>query len=373
MGTHAEQVAATDKARHLAALKQSVPVEYAAGITRAGPEGFKQAKNAIDDAYTDAWGNVASMEEGTVAGTAKIARDMGEVVEESQSKLLNNIANDIDKLGEGDSFKLIDNRIRKAVDSATDPEFQQKLMDLRTTFRAGLPKENAVKLAAVDKVYPSFLVTKKAGSTAEYGQRVPSLQNMESASTIVSGQGKSASAEEHLRDVLDAFPDPAPPIPTTRGAVIPSVPSPAVAQKQVLGNALAEARQKAADDLSRLREVHGAQRKALAQRSAELKEPIIEAEKLVNRNAVHGHTSPWGQVATTGIGTGVLTALGVPALPAALGIVGGSRALVTKTGQKFIAGQTGWQEAMADSLRKYDTSNRYIQPLINTIAGNQGE
>ena len=198
-GTKALQEKAT-KSWNNSVLNKVAPA--GSKITEIGSAGFKQLKDSVNNAYSNAWKMVDEVPQ-------KAAQDMQETIinniddfSVTDSRALNRVFNDIDRLsntGTGDQLKALDNTIRKSIKSAEKgSELQNLLKDVRVTLREGLPTDAQDALKAIDSKYPAYLTVKKAAAKArkEGGEFTPS--QLATSSGTVGGETAAASGEAAL-------------------------------------------------------------------------------------------------------------------------------------------------------------------------------
>jgi len=346
-----------------AALKAAVPESRRDTITETGHAGYRQAKAQINEAYADAWGNVSGLANGTINAITDMARFKADSLPADSAAVLKRLGADMEKLGEADNVAGIDDKLRRLIKSTKDHQLMGDLKEIRETLRLGLPDEHAAKLAEVDAVYPAFLATQKAAAKAVETGGVPTRRQLIKSAAQVAGERRTASEKLPLLDVLKAtaMPD------TVPAGAAPKRPTmerslALVRQKRELGNTTRAAKKDAAT-------IAAAEKAAL--KEVENTGPLAKAraaQTTMDRAKSAPHSTAFSALATTGALGSVLTG-GVVPYAAGLGVgMGAGRALVSKAGQEFVAGQTKWQRDLAEALRKGDTA-RYTQLLSRYAAG----
>jgi hypothetical protein len=151
-----------------------------ATITKTGPAGVLQLKDAFNKAYSDAWEGATGLSNEARTDIVNIASRSVPRLAKKQRTALKNVMADFKDLTRGataESLKAFDNELRKriATTSKKDIDFTEVLQNMRTALREGMPNEVAEKLAAVDAKYGDYLVVRRAvkNSLQEEARQVP--------------------------------------------------------------------------------------------------------------------------------------------------------------------------------------------------------
>lgn len=305
------------------ALRRSVPEGYADEITDIGTAGQQQAEAAINKAYDDAWGGY------TVGATGRLDSAFAPVrgtLKKRELAQINPVLGDIDATK---SAQLVDRELRELLGGKSSNAMSKAVKKLRDSLRSGLPKANKELLEKTDKVYPNYLATLNASTSAGARKRLGAFTAQELAAGATQATGRRG-AGVGKSDLLEYT-------------------------KPILAKTVAkkEAAQKAA---------------SRATNRGRRAEQVARASKNRVKRASEGlldeKATAWSQIAST---------LALGGFFGAPGVAGGAlaaRGLATPTAQRAIVGQLPMQEALAKALREGDTAK--YQRILARITAQQG-
>ncbi len=153
-------------------------------ITELGTAGAKQMKDAVEEAYAEAWDGVGAV---TSAASKPMYSTMAEAAKrlgKADGRVLRNVWNDVQKAvrtKDPKAFKTLDENLRRQINSA-EPEKYELLTALkaaRARLRESVPTANQTALKVIDDKYPSFLTARDAvkNSLDDAGVFTPSRLN----------------------------------------------------------------------------------------------------------------------------------------------------------------------------------------------------
>lgn len=372
-----------DRQLNLETLQQSVPEGRRDNVTEIGNAGYNQALNQVNEAYTEAWGEATDLAEGTLDKVIARARKAQAMLGEADSKRLERIILDAEKLGEsGGTVQVIDEILRNGINTTDDQLVRLDLEDIRELLRKGLPSENLAKLDEVDGVYPNLLTSEKAISKAFMENGIPTAESTASASNVVAGQRRSAKGEQPMMPIiLKAARNKvvAPPAATTPKVDSAAATGEARLEKASARSAMDVAKQNAqqerltltnlqSDRLDDLDFVNKKNKGALARRTDAELTPLKETLRQTNQNARADNPSPYMAAL---LSAALPQADKIPLALRATSISTAGEALATIPAQEFIAGQGKYTRMLAEALRS--GKSEYLTRTISRAAAKEEE